>query len=372
MRILTVDIGTGTQDILLFDSEQPVENGLQLVMPAPTQIVAGRIRAATAARRPILLTGVIMGGGPCQWAANDHLRAGLPVYATPDAARTFNDDLDAVRRDGVTIVSEDEVGVQPALRDVERIALRDLDLEAIEGALAAFGVGNGKRPYDALAVAVFDHGNAPPDVSDRVFRFNYLAERFTTGRGLLALGFRRQDVPPEMTRLRAVAAAAPFDLPTLLMDTAPAAVLGALDDPRVAAQEDLIVANVGNFHCLAFHLAGGAIAGCFEHHTGELTPPQIEALLAQLGDGTIDNRAVFESMGHGALVLRPTPGARPFLAVTGPRRAMLRGSSLGPYFAVQHGDMMLAGCFGLLRAYAASYPEAAEAIERALGARKAG
>jgi hypothetical protein len=30
--------------------------------------------------------------------------------------------------------------------------------------------------------------------------------------------------------------------------------------------------------------------------------------------------------------------------------------------------MMLAGCFGLLRAYAASYPDATEAIEQALGA----
>jgi uncharacterized protein (DUF1786 family) len=371
MRILTVDIGTGTQDILLFDSAQPVENGLQLIMPAPTQIVASRIRAATAAQRPILLTGVLMGGGPCQWAANDHLRAGLLVYATPDAARTFNDDLDAVRRDGVTLVSEDEAA---KLRDVERIVMRDLDLDAIDRALAAFGVGNGQRPYDALAVAVFDHGNAPPDISDRVFRFNYLAERFSTGHGLLALGFRREDTPPEMTRLRAAAATAPDDLPLLLMDTAPAAVLGALDDPLVAAQEDLLVANVGNFHCLAFHMAGGQIAGCFEHHTGELTVPQLEGLLERLGDGSITNQEVFGSMGHGALVLCPTPGARPRLAVTGPRRALLHRSVLWtdtgihPYFAVPHGDMMLAGCFGLLRAYAANYPEAAEEIEAALAA----
>jgi uncharacterized protein (DUF1786 family) len=369
MRILTIDIGTGTQDILLFDSQQPIENGLQLIMPAPTQIIAGRIRAATAARRPILLTGVLMGGGPCQWAANDHLRAGLPVYATPDAARTFNDDLDAVRRDGVTLISEDEAA---ALRDAERVVMRDLDLGAIDAALAAFGVGNSKRPYDALAVAVFDHGNAPPDISDRVFRFNYLAERFSTGRGLLALGFRREDAPPEMTRLRAVAATAPDDLPLLLMDTAPAAVLGALDDPLVAAQEDLLVANVGNFHCLAFHIAGAQIAGCFEHHTGELTLPQLEGLLERLGDGSITNQEVFDSMGHGALVLRPTPGARPRLAVTGPRRAMLHRSTLWtdrevrPYFAVPHGDMMLAGCFGLLRAYAANHPEAAEEIAAAL------
>jgi hypothetical protein len=46
---------------------------------------------------------------------------------------------------------------------------------------------------------------------------------------------------------------------------------------------------------------------------------------------------------------------------------MLRPSRLAPYFAVPHGDMMLAGCYGLLRAYAASYPDAAEEIERALG-----
>ena len=68
MRILTIDIGTGTQDILLFDSDGPVENSAQLVMPAQTQIVACKVRAATHARVPIALTGVIMGGGPCHWA----------------------------------------------------------------------------------------------------------------------------------------------------------------------------------------------------------------------------------------------------------------------------------------------------------------
>ena len=73
-------------------------------------------------------------------------------------------------------------------------------------------------------------------------------------------------------------------------------------------------------------------------------------------------------MGHGAMVFRPTPDARPFLAVTGPRRGhAARLGACGRYFAVPHGDMMLAGCFGLLRAYAANYPEAAEAIEAGAG-----
>ena len=373
MRILTVDVGTGTQDILLFDSDGPIENSFQLVMPSPTQIVAQQVRAATAERKQIVLTGSIMGGGPCHWAVEDHLRAGLAVYATPAAAATFNDDLEWVEREmGVAVVSPDEAR---HLNKARKIILSDLDLGAIHTALAAFGVAGegGARPYDALAVAVFDHGNAPPDISDRVFRFNYLAERFSTGRGLLALGFRREDVPPAMTRLRAVAAAAPRELPAVLMDTAPAAVLGALDDPRLAEQDDLLIANVGNFHCLAFHLVGGAIAGCFEHHTGELRVEQLETLLGRLASGAITNQEVFDSMGHGALVLRPTPDAQPFVAVTGPRRAMLRASALRwgdaeirPYMAVPHGDMMLAGCFGLLRAYAANYPETAEQIEQAL------
>ena len=181
-----------------------------------------------------------------------------------------------------SLAGEDEIAGLDA--EVRRIAMGDLDLDAIGTALAAFGV---EPQYDGIAVAVFDHGNAPPDISDRVFRFNYLAERFATGGGLLALGFRREDVPPEMTRLCAVAATAPADVPTLLMDTAPAAVLGALEDPRVAEQDDLLVANVGNFHCLAFHLSGGTIAGCFEHHTGELQPAQLETFLLKLAAGTL-------------------------------------------------------------------------------------
>jgi len=35
---------------------------------------------------------------------------------------------------------------------------------------------------------------------------------------------------------------------------------------------------------------------------------------------------------------------------------------------LQLASMMLAGCFGLLRAYAANYPEAADQIEQALAA----
>jgi uncharacterized protein (DUF1786 family) len=147
----------------------------------------------------------------------------------------------------------------------------------------------------------------------------------------------------------------------------------------VAAQERALVANIGNFHTLAFDLRGGKILALFEHHTGELTQAKLEGYLRELGAGTLDNERVFADIGHGALRLSAEvvpgtdgAGALPFLAVTGPRRALLRDSALRPYEAVPHGDMMLAGCYGLLRAVAALDPSRAPAIESVLGPPPAG
>jgi hypothetical protein len=66
-------------------------------------------------------------------------------------------------------------------------------------------------------------------------------------------------------------------------------------------------------------------------------------------------------------VLEPDARQPDILAVTGPRRALLVESGLRPYLAVPHGDMMLAGNLGLLRAYAARDASVREAIERRLG-----
>jgi hypothetical protein len=45
---------------------------------------------------------------------------------------------------------------------------------------------------------------------------------------------------------------------------------------------------------------------------------------------------------------------------------MLAGSALNPYLAVPYGDMMMAGCWGLVRAAAEVLPWARQAIEHAL------
>lgn len=367
MQILTIDIGTGTQDILLFDSERTPENCLKLVVPSPTLLLSHQVRAATAGGKALLITGALMGGGPVSWAVEAHHRAGRPIYATPAAARTFNDDLDAVQADlGVTLVDETEAErLQRQAGRCEHIIFRDFDYAAIHTAFAQFGLD--LRP-DAVALAVFDHGAAPPEVSDRQFRMDYLAERLRTGQRLSSLAFKAESVPAEMTRLAALAETAQqaTGLPTLVMDTAPAAVLGALDDPFVAARPAPIVVNVGNFHTLAFQFAGGRFLRLFEHHTGEVTRAELAAWIAALADGSIRHEAVFADNGHGALVLDDAPKALAHVAVVGPRRALLRDAGLPVYFAAPHGDQMLAGCFGLLRACADVEPGWREGIEAAL------
>jgi len=81
--------------------------------------------------------------------------------------------------------------------------------------------------------------------------------------------------------------------------------------------------------------------------------------------GDLESEEVREDHGHGA-VLAPGVGGtvlgpagvhdlRVPLIVTGPRRELLAGTSLPADFAAPHGDMMLTGCFGLLRALGDRY-----------------
>lgn len=374
MKILTIDVGTGTQDIFLYDSRLDVENGFKLILPSPTMIVYRRIREATQRKQAILLTGVTMGGGPASWAVESHLKAGLKVYATTEAAKTLNDDLEVVTALGVQLVSTDEARRLPEA--VIRMRLADVDPIALRYALSPYGLT--LHGLDAVAVAVFDHGAAPAGVSDRRFRFDYLDERIRTKNRLSAFAYPADQIPDAMTRLKAAAqSAGEIPAPLAVMDSAAAAVLGATLDPMVARHPRKLIVNVGNFHTLAFRLAEEGIEGVFEHHTGLINQPKLENLLSELAAGTLTNDAIYKDHGHGALIYNSQPlpldQADFNVVVTGPRRNMLRDSALRPYFAVPFGDMMLTGCFGLLAAVAEVMPDLAEPLRASLsGAAKVG
>jgi uncharacterized protein (DUF1786 family) len=394
MKILTVDIGTGTQDIFLYDSNLDLENGFKLVLPSPTMMIHRRLKRALPSRTPILLSGHQMGGGPSAWAIEEYARAGIPVYMTPEAATTINDELDKVEALGVRIVSDDEV--ESLKLKVETLELKDFDFALISQTFKDYGVS--LDDLAAVAVAVFDHGNAPPGVSDRQFRFDYLDERIRLKNSLSSFAFLSTDIPGIMTRLQSVAdSAGELPCPLVVMDTAPAAVLGATFDSKLnfhspnnskpfenfslPTRRQMIVCNVGNFHTLAFRLGEKGIEGVFEHHTGEIDLPKLESLIRRLADASLKHEDVFNDMGHGALMYTDEVfefGKDEFdVVVTGPRRSMFTNSqftnSLKPYYAVPFGDMMIAGCFGLLAAAAEVLPDLAEPIFGSLrGGRRRG
>jgi uncharacterized protein (DUF1786 family) len=366
MKILAIDIGTGTQDILLFDSEQPIENSAKMILPSPTEIAARRVRRATDQGAAVVFTGSIQGGGPCHWATEDHIRAGGVAYATEEAARTFDDDLDNVRAMGVNLVSPDEAA-QCANAGAVDVRLRDLDIESIRGALQAFEVD---VEFDGLAIGCLDHGDSPPGYSDRLFRFEHLARVVEDRNDLLNFAFLPDQLPDYLTRAEALVSAAVAEAPEVVfMDTGPAAALGALEDEQVGARGRNIVLNLGNMHTLGFDLEGTRIHGLYEHHTGEISGETIAGFTRRLASHELTHDEVFNSKGHGTFYASQERNDSPFVAVTGPQRRKINNDGLDLYFAAPHGDMMVSGCFGLLRAFAHRYPASREAIEARLGSR---
>lgn len=335
--LLAIDIGAGTQDILIHDPAAEPENCVKLVLPSQTQVVGRRIRDLTERRVPIHLAGPLMGGGASSDAALAHMAAGLPLTATTTAAATLHNNPDRVRAMGVRIVDDTPEGAAV-------VRTGDLDLPALASALATFGVD---LP-EAVAVAVQDHGYRP-GASNNEVRFEYL-QRLLDGGG--DLGHAIFDAaPPGMTRMAAIRDAAPG---AMVMDTGAAAVLGALADPAVgeaAESTGAILVNFGNMHTFATLVKGRRLYGLFEHHTGGMSASLAARLVALLQDGSLDVARFRESFdGHGA-ALDPAyrdVGPFPFVAVTGPRRAIAR--SLGFHEAAPHGDMMLAGPWGLVEA----------------------
>jgi uncharacterized protein (DUF1786 family) len=144
--------------------------------------------------------------------------------------------------------------------------------------------------------------------------------------------------------------------------------LGAGFDPVVAQRKQKIICNVGNFHTIAFRLGEKGIEGVFEHHTGEIDLLKLEVLIRKLADGSLKHEDVFDDMGHGALMYTEEKfkfGKDDFdVVITGPRRSMfMNNPTLRPYYSVPFGDMMIAGCFGMLAATAEIMPDLAGTIQ---------
>lgn len=351
MRIIALDVGTGTQDLLLYDTKIVIENSPKMVMPSQTTIVAKRVNSATARGRSLFLHGETMGGGPSSTAIRAHLKSGYSVFATPLAAKTLNDDLNKVSSWGVQITD------RSPREDCVQIEMKDVDVPALRSALQQFEV----NLPTVCAVACQDHGESYG--SNRIFRFQHLKDLIEKGGELASFAYCDGKIPHYLTRLKAVYRTLKRERMqrVLLMDTGPAAIFGALFDDVVAkrAYEPYTIVNIGNGHTLAAMLHEKKVVGMFEHHTSMLNTNKLDHLLSLFMDGNLTQEWVFEDGGHGCYInqtgfneINRAYRERGFnVTVIGPLREIMKGSRLNPYFAVPGGDMMLTGCFGLLTGF---------------------
>ncbi len=354
MQVLCIDVGAGTQDILLYDSEKSIENCVQLILPSWTSLLAEELRSSLSQGEDVFLTGTIMGG--FHLPGLKHLGANKGrVFVTPEAAKTFHDDLDKVEKMGVEIIGAEE-GRSLIRRGVKVIRTRDIDLNLILNSLRGFGL---EINLDGIAVAVQDHGEAPKGMSNRRFRFENLRRLLEAEPRAFSLCFKREEIPEYFTRMLAVSRSLKTQEKLLLMDSGFAAILGSLEDPEVNQRERKLVVNIGNGHTLGAYLKGIDILALFEHHTSRVDAGKLESLLKRLSEGTLSNDEIYQDGGHGAWISIPEglSGEKEIelISVTGPNRRLADWTRY--HYAAPHGNMMLTGCFGLLKGYLRKFAE---------------
>jgi len=351
MKILAIDIGAGTEDVLLYDSrKKSIENCVKMVLPSPSQVFAAKVREATRLFKDIFVKGDIIGGGAFSFSLRTHIENGLRVVMTENAAYTVRNDLDEVKELGIEITAEES---EPRNFEGETLTIQEVNLAELQRFLTEFD--ETLSDVDVVAIAVQDHGVFPKGMSNRKARIQKMKELLTDNPKPEALAFTEEEIPSCFLRMRSAALASRRQLPkakVLLMDTCPAAILGCLRDPVVEKTDPILAVNVGNGHTMAAVISNGKIVGVMEHHTRLLNPKKIKRLLVALANGKLSDEEVFEDNGHGVFFLTDPPGFSKInkVVASGPNRNILAKTHLSVHSAAPAGDVMMTGPMGLVEA----------------------
>jgi len=335
MKILAIDIGAGTQDVLLFDSQKKVENCISFVLPTPSKFYGEKLKTIAS---HVYIHGDTIGGGTLGRVILRHLQKGYRVVMEESAAYSIRNDLDEVRSMGI------EVGGKPEADYFQDLEIREVALPLFERFLSNFGED---LNVDVIAIAVQDHGVSPKGVSDRAFRFANMERMLRRDNRPETFHFLEDSIPGYYLRMKSAAAAVKksSSVRVLVMDTAFSAILGCVEETSGPS----LIVNVGNGHTVAALLVEKKVEGLYEHHTHELTPEKMEHDLRLFVQGELDGEKVFKENGHGAVTLKPLPRVFPVI-VTGPNRDLFRKTSFKFIYAAPGGNTMMTGPMGLVRA----------------------
>lgn len=166
MRILAIDVGTGTQDIMIYDTEKELENSIKLVLPSPHLYISQQMREI---ENDIYFKGEIMGGGKIKRSILEHMDKGYNVVMESTCARTIRDDLNQVKDIGIEIAD----GTKD-YKDYTKITMGDINITKLSEFLLGYDL---EFDFDKIAIAVQDHGYNE-NMGDRDFRFEKIREKY--------------------------------------------------------------------------------------------------------------------------------------------------------------------------------------------------
>ncbi len=338
MRILAIDVGTGTQDMMIYDTEKELENSIKLVLPSPHLYISQKIREI---ENDIYFTGEIMGGGKIKKSLLEHMEKGYNVVMEPTCAKTIRDNIEQVKSLGIEIADEGK-----DYSDYTKIKLGDINIKKLSEFLLGYDLD---FDFDEIAIAVQDHGYNE-NMGDRDFRFEKIRQKVSHPISPLEFGFK-EDMPEYFTRMQAVRRQIKDEgiekLP-LVMDTKFASIAGMCYDEVASRLDSFIVIDIGNGHTTAASIENGKIQGVFEHHTSSLTGESLERYIKRLASGEITHEEVHEDFGHGAHVLNPITEIEKVI-VSGPKRELIEKTNLDWHHAAPGGDVMMTGTIGLIK-----------------------
>ena len=369
MKILAIDIGAGTQDIIFYNTERELENSIKLVLPSPPVIIVEMINKETQKGKNLYFDGTTMGGGKIKQAIANHIEKGYEVAMEEEAGKTIKDDLKIVEELGIEIIKNENNDFKGSLEsqnysnenqshnsnqnkptyhnkkysNYSKITLKDIDIEQLSSTIAKYDLN---FSFDEIAVAAQDHGFSDK-MGDRDFRFEKIREKLSKPLKVEEFAFYG-NVPDYFSRLKAIEKTLKGYNP-IIMDSKFASVLGACNDSEVAKLNSFVVMDIGNGHTMAASIEDRKIQGVFEHHTSNLSPKKIEKLINKLILGTITHEEIHNDNGHGAHLINPISKLEK-VVVTGPRRGIIEKTNLDYYNASPGGDVMMTGPIGLIKA----------------------
>jgi uncharacterized protein (DUF1786 family) len=343
-KILAIDIGAGTQDVLILDPS--TKEHLKWVAKAPTRLLAEKLSSS---KKDILITGDTMGGGPGSQAIKELART-RTIFMTPQAASTIHNNLDKVRGLGIKVITEQEARDNLPSGRFDHIITGDIFPKQLQTIMANMGIG---FDFEYVLLAVQDHGVPPPNVSTLDFRHQFIKAALEKTPLPESILYPADKIPAYLTRMQSVTDRAK-EIPAhqiFVMDTGMAAILGASLEPSCKGLSKTMVVDIATSHTLAATLMGREITGLFEYHTHNLTVERLEELMIKLAEGQLSHQGILAEGGHGAYI-RKGIGFKNLEAiiVTGPKRHLAKGLSFKIIHGAPLGDNMMTGPVGLLEA----------------------